>query len=138
MSRLAQRWYHRKPALIKGICRKQLNIYQLSGVDDRERGFTRQVEVSGDQNRYQAVLRYEKIKVTADPCNEEAGALQELIRRLHGQGYSQLRTQLIFRGTQYLGTQEIWVEYPEQETPLETSQNLFGWIKRLFRSAFLQ
>jgi len=108
------------------------NIYQLSGVDDRERGFSRQVEVSSTQGLYCAVLRYETVKVTGDPSANDEAALQELIHRLQGQGYTQLRTQLIFRGTHYLGSQEMWVDYPDQETSSVTKLSPFVWIRRWF------
>ena len=95
------------------------NTYQVSGVDDHERGFTRQVEISSNQGLFHAVLRYEKLKLSGEPCVEEDEALRDLIQRLQGQGYTQLRTQLIFRGPQYLGSQELWVDYPDQEPSSE-------------------
>jgi len=108
------------------------NIFQLSGVDDHERGFTRQVEVSSNQGLFHAVLHYEKSIVAGDPCIDEDAALRELIQRLQGQGYTQLRAQLIFRGTHYLGSQEMWVDYPDQETPTASRNILLHWIRRWF------
>ena len=110
------------------------NIHQLSGVDDRKRGFSRQVEVSSNQGLLYAVLLYEKLKVAGEPCVDENGALQELIHRLQDQGYTQLRTQLIFRGTKYLGNQEMWVDYPDREPSSELRGKSFGWIMRWFKS----
>ena len=109
------------------------NTYQLSGVDDQQRGFTRQVEVSSDEGFYHAELRYEKLKITCEPCADEEAALRELIRRLQGQGYTQLRTQLIFRGSHYLGSQAMWVDYPDQELSMAPMSKLLHWIGRLFR-----
>jgi hypothetical protein len=108
------------------------NIYQLSGVDDHERGFTRQVEISSHQGQFHAVLRYEKLKVSGEPCVEEDAALRELIQRLQGQGYTQLRTQLIFRGTHYLGSQVMWVDYPDEESSSELRRKVFDRIMRWF------
>ena len=108
------------------------NTYQLSGLDDHERGFSRQVEISSHQGLFHAVLRYEKLKVSVEPCVEEEAALRELIQRLQGQGYTQLRTQLIFRGTDYLGSQEMWVDYPDQESSTATKTKLLHWIRRWF------
>lgn len=111
------------------------NTYQISGIDDLERGFTRQVEVSSNQGLFHAVLRYEKLKVAGDPCIDEDAALRELIQRLQGQGYTQLRTQLIFRGTYYLGSQEMWVDYPDQESSTASKGKLLHWIRRWFSSS---
>jgi hypothetical protein len=108
------------------------NTYQLSGVDDHERGFTRQVEVSSNQSLFHAVLHYEKLKVAGAPCIDEDAALRELIQRLQDQGYTQLRTQLIFRETHYLGSQEMWVDYPDQESSKPSKNILLHWIRRWF------
>ena len=59
-----------------------------------------------------------------------SGAMEELIRTLQGQGYSQLRSQLSVREGSYLGSQEPWIEYPDP--PRGTAQEV-GWLKRLFR-----
>ena len=37
--------------------------YQLAGIDDQERGFNRQVEVSCQGSQFIAVLRYERLRV---------------------------------------------------------------------------
>ncbi|MDX1412438.1 MAG: hypothetical protein R3351_09795 [Nitrospirales bacterium] len=106
------------------------NTYQLSGVDAHERGFTRQVEISSHQGLFHAVLRYEKLKVSGEPCVEEDAALRELIQKLQDQGYTQLRTQLIFRGTDYLGSQEMWADYPDREMSTASENKLLHWIRR--------
>ena len=93
----------------------QINTYQLSGLDDRERGFTRQVEVSCHDNTYQAVLRYERFRADGSSRLNEAKALENLIQTLQAQGYTQLRSQLIFRGKSYLGSQELWIDYSDAE-----------------------
>ncbi len=108
------------------------NTYQLSGVDDHERGFTRQIEVSFSQGLFQAMLRYEHLKVAGAPCVDEETALQALIQRLQGRGYTQLRTQLIFRGAHYLGSQEMWVDYPDQEPSTASKNKFIHWIRRWF------
>ena len=108
------------------------NTYQLSGIDDHERGFTRQVEISSQQGLFHAVLRYEKLQVSGEPCVEEDEALRELIQRLQGQGYTQLRTQLLFRGTDYLGSQAMWVDYPDPESSTASKNILLHWIRRWF------
>ena len=91
------------------------NIYQLSGLDERERGFTRQVECLHQENTYQVIFRYERVKVEGCSPTDEASALQSLIKTLHATGYTQLRSQYIFQGETYLGSQELWVDYPDPE-----------------------
>lgn len=102
--------------------------YQLAGIDDRERGFNRQVEISSRDTQYQAVLRYERLRVDGEPYDSEEKALLALIKTLHSRGYTQLRTQLIFRGDQYLGSQEMWVDYPDPE-PVQTPH--VGFLDRI-------
>ena len=59
-------------------------------------------------------------------------ALQALVTTLHSKGYIQLRAQLIFRGDQYLGSQEPWVEYLDPELPQDTPSGFRMWIKSLW------
>ncbi|RMH33620.1 MAG: hypothetical protein D6690_11770 [Nitrospirae bacterium] len=105
------------------------NIYQLSGVDDRERGFTRQVRVKRIGERYQAVLSYEKFRIEGQAADSEEAAMQTLIQALHARGYTQIRTQLIFRADRYLGSQEPWREYADPRT--RAGRNIvWGWMTR--------
>ena len=112
----------------------QINIYQLSGLDDRERGFTRQVEISYRDKWYQAVLRYERFRADGSSPTDETGALRNLIHTLQAQGYTQLRSQLIFRGQLYLGSQELWVDYGDEEIAKKQRDGIWGlffkWVKK--------
>lgn len=93
------------------------SIFQVSGLDNRERGFNRQAPLvrSGEGVRLQ--LRYEALRIVIGPVPTEEQALQELVRELQGKGYTQLRLQRLFEEGQYLGTQEPWVEYPDPAEP---------------------
>lgn len=91
--------------------------YQLAGVDNRERGFNRTVELRRDSNAYRATLYYEKIQVRGEAADNSVAALHSLVHRLHASGYSQLRTRLSFRGEDYLGSEEPWIEYPDPAHP---------------------
>jgi hypothetical protein len=93
------------------------NVYHIAGLDDRERGFNRQAQVIAQGAAYQARLRYEALQIEVESVDTEERALQRLIHVLQERGYSQLRTQRIFHGEQYLGNQELWVEYPDPELP---------------------
>jgi hypothetical protein len=87
--------------------------FQLAGLDDRQRGFSRPVDIDPVKGQYRARLRYESTQIVTAPAATEAGALLELIHDLHAQGYRQLKTQLSFRRGTYLGSQEPWIEYAD-------------------------
>jgi hypothetical protein len=89
------------------------DTYQLAGLDHRERGFSRPVELLHEDHRYRASLRYEAMRVVTEPADTQEAALQLLITTLHRQGYRQLKTQISFRGATYLGSRESWMEYPD-------------------------
>lgn len=108
------------------------SIYQVSGLDDRDRGFNRQVHVLPCEGGFQAKLRYEMLQIQIEPVPIEEQALQRLIHVLHGRGYQQLRTQRIFIGNRYLGNQELWVEYPDPEPPPDTGNTWSAWLRRVF------
>mgnify|MGYP007099643760 CR=1 FL=1 len=109
--------------------------HQLAGFDARERGFSRPIVFEQTDGGYQAILRYETTRVVTTAQATPGGALEELIRTLQGQGYSQLRSQLSVRQGTYLGSQEPWIEYPD---PASATEQQGGWLKRLCRSFLRQ
>ena len=108
--------------------------HQLAGFDARKRGFSRPIVFEKADGGYQAILRYETTRVVTTTRATPGGALDELIRMLQGQGYSQLRTQLSVREGTYLGSQEPWIEYPDPprqpETPDGLISKFFAWFSR--------
>ena len=108
--------------------------HQLSGLDTRERGFSRPVVFEQADGGYQAMLRYEMTRVVTTAQDTTGAALEELIRTLQGQGYSQLRSQLSVREGTYLGSQEPWIEYPDParqpEIPDGLISKFFAWFRR--------
>ena len=108
--------------------------YQLAGFDDRERGFNRPVECEPTGSGFRAVLRYETARVTAEHPASTTAALEELVRALHQQGYRELRSQLSFKQGLYLGSQELWVQYPDpdsrEEPPHGFWHKLLHWMQR--------
>jgi hypothetical protein len=100
--------------------------HQLAGFDARERGFSRPVVYEPVDGGYQAILRYETTRVVTAAQATPGAALEELIRTLQGQGYSQLRSQLSVRQGAYLGSQEPWIEYPDPVRQPETPDGLIG------------
>jgi len=107
-----------------------MDKHQLAGFDEHVRGFCRPVEFEHTEGGVRAILRYETLRVVTEARDTQATALEELIRTLHRQGYSQLRSQLSVRNGAYLGSQEPWIEYPDPERTLEQSG---GWLGRLLR-----
>lgn len=108
--------------------------HQLAGLDNRERGFSRPVELQGEGDGYRAILRYEDVHMTTDPRSTQAEALTALIQSLQAQGYRQLKTQLSFRNGVYLGSQELWVEYPDPPQAEPQPSGFLQKIKDWFRS----
>ena len=108
----------------------QTEKHQLAGFDTRERGFSRPIVFEEADGGFQAILRYETTRVVTIIQATPGAALEELIRMLQGQGYSQLRSQLSVREGSYLGSQEPWIEYPD---PARGTEQEVGWLKRLFR-----
>jgi hypothetical protein len=115
------------------MTQKGLDKHQLAGLDDRERGFSRPIELERAGESYRAILRYESVRVRTDRYQTQDGALHALIQTLQTQGYRQLKTQMNFRNGVYLGSQERWVEYPDP--PLVESEatgfmaKLLDWFR---------
>lgn len=106
---------------------ESLDKHQLAGLDARERGFSRPVAFERVGDGYRAILRYETILRETEPYATQDAALNNLIYLLQSDGYRQLRTQMSFRNGLYLGSQELWVEYPD---PAPAPEPL-GFIARL-------
>jgi len=104
-----------------------LDKHQLAGLDARERGFSRPVVFERVEKGYRAILRYETILCEAGPHPTQDEALRMLVQRLQSDGYRQLKTQMSFRNGVYLGSQELWVEYPDPEPDPEP----LGFMARL-------
>lgn len=110
----------------------ELDKHQLAGLDSRERGFSRTVEFEQAGEGYRGVLRYENVRVTTEIYPTQDDALTILIQTLHAQGYRQLKTQLKFRNGVYLGSRELWVEYPDPPQTDPEPPGIFDKIKHWF------
>ena len=108
--------------------------HQLAGLDTLERGFSRPVVFEQADGGYQAILRYETTRVVTTAYDTSGAALEEVVRTLQGQGYSQLRSQLSVREGTYMGSQEPWIEYPDParqpEIPDGLISKFFAWFRR--------
>ena len=110
--------------------------YQVAGLDERERGFNRTVEVRRECDRYRALFRYEQLHLSTSWHEAYDGAIDDLIQLLQDRGYRQLKSRASFRGDLYLGSQEPWIEYQDVPPPAEPSHWFSRLIGRLtFRSS---
>ena len=115
--------------------------HQVAGLDEKERGFNRQIDVERIDGGYRAVLRYEQTVVETAACDTSLQTVHELIRILRDRRFTQLRSRLNFKGAAYLGTQEPWIEYPDHNAPAEFLEGPVpeqlarrtGWIGRVLQ-----
>ncbi len=108
--------------------------HQLAGVDDRARGFARTVELHCRDNFYHATFLYETHRLHGEPAETAAAALEALVRVLHREGYRQIQTRLSFRGEEYLGSQEVWVDYADPRL-LSPLARLWMWLREWIHPA---
>jgi len=111
---------------------QKLDRYQLAGLDDRERGFSRPIDFEQAGEEYRAILRYEALHVATDLCPTQELALMTLVRTMQTRGYRQLKTQMNYRNGVYLGSQELWIEYPDPAPEIKSTGLLArftGWLR---------
>ena len=106
----------------------------LAGLDERERGFSRAVEIERRESVFRATFRYETLALESAGVESAAAALAEMMRLLQMRGYRQLRTRLIFLDGAYLGSQELWVDYADPERPPEAAGGLAGLVRRIWQA----
>ncbi len=110
-----------------------LNKHQLAGLDHWERGFSRPVEFEPAGESYRAIFRYESTLVCTEPHPTQDVALLTLVETLHARGYRQLRTQVSYRNGIYLGSQELWIEYPDPPQPEPERPGFMAKLLHWFR-----
>jgi hypothetical protein len=57
---------------------------------------------------------YEAFVVESGSHSTIAAAVKELVDKLHGFGFTRLRTRANFKGTRYLAEKETWLDYPDR------------------------
>jgi hypothetical protein len=107
--------------------------HQLAGLDSRERGFSRPVELTRCDDGFRAILRYEAVLLSSDPHDTQDAALLNLVEMLYTAGFRQLKTQMSFRSGIYLGSQELWVEYPDPQQQAFNQPGLLAKFKNWLR-----
>jgi len=109
--------------------------HQLAGLDERERGFNRPVDIEQGAEGWRAALRYESALISSGPVAAQAEALPALVALLQRRGYRQLKSQLSFQGGSYQGSRHEWIEYPDPD-PLPAGgepRGRWGFWRRLAR-----
>ncbi len=111
-----------------------LERHELAGLDDRERGFSRMADLHAESQRFVARLSYERTLVMGESSETPGGAVVHLVHALHAHGYRQIRSRRSFKGEEYLGSQEPWVEYPDPPpTPRGVGallERVMGWFRK--------
>jgi len=119
--------------LESAMSREDLEKHLLAGLDEQQRGFSRQVDIEGADGQCRASLRYEKFFLATEPRATSEAALLDLIQALQERGYRQLRSRLSFRGREYFGSLEPWIEYPDIAEPERPRRGL-AWTLGQFWS----
>lgn len=81
---------------------------------------------------YRALLRYEALQVMTEPRTTQEEAVHCLIDMLHARGYRRLKTQVSVHQGVYLGSQALWMEYPDpptQPVPRGWRVKLAEWVR---------
>jgi RecB family exonuclease len=112
---------------------EQSEKHLLAGLDDRRRGFSRQVEIEPAGEQYRASLQYEKLSVATECQATNEAALLELVHDLQRRGYRQLRSKLSFRGKDYCTGSELWTEYTDPPEPEKRRRGLMGMLFVLWK-----
>jgi len=115
---------------------EDLEKHLLAGLDDQQRGFSRQVDIEGADGQCRASLRYEKFFLATEPQATSEAALLDLIKALQGRGYRQLRSRLSFRGKEYFGSLEPWIEYPDLVEPERPRRGLARALGQFWNRLF--
>ncbi len=87
--------------------------HQLEGSDPSDRSFNRAVFVSRTRNGYSAKVTYESLTVEGQPHPTVEAAVKSVVEKLHGLGFTRIRTRPNFKGRRYLAEKETWVDYPD-------------------------
>ena len=87
--------------------------HQLEGVDPSDRYFNRTILVNRISSGYSAKIMYEAFVVESGSHSTIAAAVKELVEKLHGVGFTRLRTRANFKGTRYLAEKETWLDYSD-------------------------
>ncbi len=115
---------------------EDLEKHLLAGLDEQQRGFSRQVDIEGADGQCRASLRYEKFFLATDPRATSEAALLDLIKGLQERGYRQLRSRLSFKGKEYFGSLEPWIEYPDIAEPERPRRGLARTLGQFWSRLF--
>jgi hypothetical protein len=87
--------------------------HQIEGVDPSARYFNRAILVNKTPSGYAAKVMYEALTVEGQSHPTIAGAVTDLVVKLHPLGFTRLRTRANFKDAKYLAEKETWLDYPD-------------------------
>ena len=88
--------------------------HQLEGTDPSDRYFNRALSVNRTAQGYAASVTYEALTVTGQTKPTIGAAVASTVEKLHGLGFTRMRTRPNFKGQRYLAEKETWVDYPDK------------------------
>ena len=99
---------------------EDLEKHLLAGLDDQQRGFSRQVDIEGADGQCRASLRYEKFFLATEPRATSEAALLDLIKALQ----------------EHFGSLEPWIEYPDLVEPERPRRGLARTLGQFWSRLF--
>lgn len=87
--------------------------YQLEGVDEEGRYFSRSVILTELGGLLSVSFNYEGIKISANSHHTHDGALKELVSQIKKSGFINIRARLNYVGSRYLAEGKPWIYFPD-------------------------
>lgn len=87
--------------------------YQLEGVDEEGRYFSRSVIFRDPEGVFSALFNYEGLKIETNHHPNPDGALKELVSKLKKRGFNKIRARLNYIEGKYLEERRPWIYFPD-------------------------
>lgn len=84
-------------------------VHHMEGFDFDLRMFSRDVKIDVNENGYTGRFLYEGLTIQSHEYPTVEEVLEDVTRRLHKKGFSELRSRLNFREDRYLAEREPWI-----------------------------
>ena len=87
--------------------------YQLEGIDDGGRYFSRSLEITDSEGLFSALINYEGLKIATNYYHTKEEALKELVSDLRKRGFIKIRARLNYIRGRYLVEERPWIYFPD-------------------------